>query len=253
MNVEHEMFGLAVDIGTAREHRWVTDRAGRFISTGASVHGSLAQWEVRRDEITAFCSDPRFAYLERALRKPGSHRTDWERRIVNAVRTFAITTPLHRPSLRIVSAATAIEALVGNEYRQGEGATGGHQLARRGAFAWCGSEFGDPHGPAPARGACPYLTATDRKDLGRRIRKVEKEKGVRPPCSYYATLRGLAEDRNAAVHGADVDFTERQAQQHEYTLEVVILAVLERVISAGMTTLAEYEAAIRTLPEQHEP
>ena len=249
VNVEDQMFGLAVDIGSAREHRWVTDRAGRFISTGTSVHGSLAQWEVSRDDMAAFETDPRFAYLDLALRTPDARWTDWQRRAVTAVRTFAITTPLHRPSQRIINVATALEALVGNQYRRWAGATGGHQLARRGAFAWCGLEFGKPHGPSPARGACAYLAAKDGSDLNRRIRECEDEIGVRPPCSYYDTLRELSEDRNAAVHGANDRFTERQAQRHEFTLEMVILAVLARVTETGMVTLADYEVAIRALPE----
>lgn len=247
MSIEHEAFGLAVDVGSAREDRWVTDRDSRVISFGTAMHGSIGRWEVCRADIAAFWADQRFAYLEGALRKAGQRRTDWESRVVNAVRTFAMTTTLHRPGQRIVSAATAIEALVGDAYRPGTGGTGGHNLARRAAFAWCGVEFGDPHGPAPARASCPYLTATASGDLKKRMREVEERSGARPPCDYYATLRVLADDRNAAVHAADVPLSDQQARRHEYTVEKVLMAVIGRIVSGDMTTLSDYEAAIKSL------
>ena len=248
MNVDHQLFGLAVDIGAAREHRLTTDRSGRFVSTGVRLHGSIGSWTFSRDDVAAFRADPRLVYLDEALRMPDGQRTEWQRRAVAAVRTLGIGTPLHRPAQRIILAATALEALLGDAYQRGRAGAGAHQLARRGAFVWCGAEFNDPHGQAPRRGACPFLLARDGKDLRRRITAYNQANGGQPVCSYYADLRDLYEDRGAAVHGAEAQFSERLAGRHEYTLEKVIMVVLGWVTMSGATTFEEYERAIAALP-----
>lgn len=240
-NVDHEFFGLVADIGSAGEFRWVSDPAGRFIALGFAWQGSIGSWEVPRGAITEFRADRRFTYLDKALRTRAP-LTDWQRRILGAVRTMAIATPLHRPAQRIVLAATALEALFGKEFLPGVHQTpiGGHQLARRAAFLWCGAESNDRHGSN--RPACPFLTEPSERRLNHRL-------GIQPwDCSYYDDLRALYDDRNAALHGADSQFSEKLASRHEFTIERVLLEVLGWVTSTGATTLQEYEDAIAALP-----
>lgn len=240
-NVDHERFGLVSDVGSAREFRWVSDPAGRFVAVGFAWQGSLGSWTVTRAAVSDFRADPRFAYLDDALRAPPP-LTDWQRRILGAVRTMAIATPLHRPAQRIVLAATALEALFGNYFLPDvkQISIGGHQLARRACFLWCGAENDDRHGPA--RPACPYLIATSEKTRDRLL--AAKPCG----CRYYDDLRALSDDRNAALHGAESLFSDKLASRHEFMVERVLLEVLEWVATTGATTMDEYEAAIAALP-----
>ncbi len=240
-NVDHELFGLVADVGSAEEFRWVSDPAGRFVALGLHLQGSVGSWKVPRGAISDFRADARFAYLDDALRAPAP-LTDWQRRILGAVRTMAIATPLHRPAQRIVLAATALEALFGNDFLPGvkQHPIGAHQLARRSCFLWCGAEHDNRHGPS--RPACPPLTATSE-------RKRDKLLEVTPwTCSYYDELRALYDDRNAALHGAESLFSDKLASRHEFTIERVLLEVLEWVTTSGTTTMDEYEAAIAALP-----
>lgn len=240
-NVDHELFGLVADVGSAQELRWVSDPDGRFVAVGLAWQGSVGSWEVPRDAIRAFRADPRFAYLDAALRARAP-LTDWQRRILGAVRTMAIATPLHRPAQRIVLAATALEALFGKDFLPGvkQHPTGAHQLARRASFLWCGAEHNDRHGPT--RPACPFLTEPSEG-------KLTKRREVKPwTCTYYDELRDMYDARNAALHGADSRFSDKLAARHEFMIERVLLEVLGWVATTGATTLEEYEHAIAALP-----
>lgn len=67
-------------------------------------------------------------------------------------------------------------------------------------------------------------------------------------CDYYAELRDLYDDRSAALHGAEVRFTDKLASRHEFTVERVLLLVLEWIAMTGAMTLQDYEAAIAAVP-----
>lgn len=149
--------------------------------------------------------------------------------------------------MRIILAATALKALIGNDFAPGTAATGGHQLARRAAFVWCGAEFGDRHGSQ--RPICPFLAELNGRRLEQKLRS-QATRGVPRTCSYYTDLRDLYDDRNAALHAADVRFTEQLASRHEFTIEQVLFEVLEWVTTGGAQTFAQYEDAIRALPER---
>jgi hypothetical protein len=248
-STERQTFGLAIDIGGAREDNWISDRAGRILSAGSRRHGSLGAWGFARGDVAAFSADRRFTYIDEALRVPDDERTDWQHRAIMAVRTMGTAVPSDRPATRIVLAATAIEALVGDAFQYGAAATGGHQLARRAIFPWCGLEFDDPHGQPPGRAACPFLLATSASDLRRRV-TAAKVDDHRPRCSYYESMQAISDDRNAAVHGADTLFNDADARRAEHEVEAVILAVVGWVVDRGATTLVEYLQAIDALPAE---
>ena len=245
LDTKRQSFGLALDVGSAREDYWLTGRDGDLRGVGGAWHGTVGAWNFGGRDIAHFRHDARFRYIDLALRTPDPSRTDWQRRIVSALRTFATITSTHRPALRIILAATALEALVGDPFVPGKRATGGHQLARRGAFAWCGAEFDDRHGTA--RPACPFLTERGRTALERRL-TADAGNGVDWVCSYYADLRDLYDDRNAALHGAEVRFTSELAARHEFTVEQALFEILGWVTATGAQTFAEYEAAIAAVP-----
>jgi hypothetical protein len=247
LNTEIQTFGLALDVASIREDYWVTTTRGRYLMAGSARHGTLAPWEFQPADIARYQGDPRFRLLDIALRTPDDQRTDWQRRVLAALRTLTVTNTTDRPSTRIVLAATALEALVGDEFQPDvrQNPTGSHQLARRAAFLWCGAEHSNPHGPN--RPACPFLTEPSDRRLTHRLAE-DARHGQRWVCDYYADLRDLYDDRSAALHGAEVRFTDSLASRHEFTVERILLLVLEWIVATGATTLHDYEAAIATVP-----
>ncbi|MDQ3688484.1 MAG: hypothetical protein M3406_00320 [Chloroflexota bacterium] len=246
-STKRQSFGLALDVASVREDYWVTTGRDRMLSVGGAWHGSVGSWDFGNPDIRHYRLDPRFRYLDQALRTPDAARTEWQRRILSGLRTYVTANSGHRPAMRIILAATALEALIGNDFAPGTAATGGHQLARRAAFVWCGAEFGDRHGSQ--RPICPFLAELNGQQLDQKLRD-EAARGVPWTCSYYADLRDLYDDRNAALHGAEVRFTEQLASRHEFTIEQVLFEVLEWVTASGAKTFAQYEGAIGALPEQ---
>ena len=247
LNTRPQSFGLALDVASVREDYWVTTTHGQYLSAGTALHGSVAPWEFEPADLVAFRRDPRCQLLDAALRTPDDQRSDWQRRALSALRTFTVANTVDRPSTRIVLAATALEALLGDEFQPGvrKNPTGSHQLARRAAFLWCGAEHNDPHGPN--RPACPFLTEPSNRKLTHRLAE-DGRRGQHWVCSYYADLRDLYDDRNAALHGAEVRFTDKLASRHEFTVERVLLLVLGWVAATGAATLRDYEAAIAAVP-----
>ncbi len=242
-----QAFGLALDVASVREDYWVTTTHGRHLTVGAAFHGSMWPWEFQPADLAGFRRDPRFQLLNATLRTPDDQRSDWQRRVLSALRTFTVANTVDRPSTRIVLAATALEALLGNEFTPNvrKNPTGSHQLARRAAFLWCGAEHNNPHGPN--RPACPFLTEQSDPRLIHRLAE-DARHGQRWVCDYYVDLRDLYDDRNAALHGAEVRFTDKLASRHEFTVERVLLLVLGWVAATGATALSDYEAAIAAVP-----
>ncbi len=78
---------------------------------------------------------------------------------------------------------------------------------------------------------------------------LEKRLEIEPlVCSYYDELRALYDARNAALHGAEPDFTDKLPSQSEFMVERVLLEALGWVTRSGAKTMDEYEAAIAALP-----
>jgi hypothetical protein len=242
--MEHQSFGLVIDVSTVAEHRWITDPNGALAQSSFGRFGTLGRWAFTQDDIDAFSSDPRFVYLDNALR--AARPTDLEARMVSAIRTLALSRLVVRPALRVVLLATAIEALLGDPYQEGRPATGAHQLARRAAFASCGYETPiGRHGPK--RVACDYLIANNGKELGRRLAD-RQAKGLPTECSTYWDLHGLFRNRGNALHGAALASPTEDVRVHEWVVRGAVLAVLDWITDTGATEVADYEASIRAVP-----
>jgi hypothetical protein len=244
--MDRQSFGLALDVLSAAEHRWITDSTGALAQTSAGRYGTLGQWTFTSDDIDAFRNDARFAYLDDALR--AREPTDFEARTVSAIRTYALSRLMVRSALRVVLLATGIEALVGDPYEEGGSGTGGHQLARRAAFAGCG--FGADIGRhGPGRAACDYLIATTYKELGKML-DARRARGEPAMCSFYWDVRRLSADRGHALHGARLDFPAEDVRKHEWVVRSVILSVLAWITEKGATRFGEYETAIEAVPRR---
>ncbi len=239
-----QMFGVPTDVSAAREDYWITSADGRWLMSGGAHYGSLAPWTFSGPDIALFRRDRRMAYVDRSLRT--LEPSDWQQRTIAALRTFSLG-QTYRPGPRIVLAATTLEALFGDGFDReiSRQPTGAHTLAARAAFLWCGAEFGDQHGPN--RAACPFLTAPSATALDRQL-KADRAAGHDAKCGYYGELRDLWEDRNAALHGAELDVSEELAQRREFMVEQIFLLLLDWLAETGATEFAQYQAAIAALP-----
>jgi hypothetical protein len=246
VSLDRQTFGLATDIGSVVEQRWVTDAVGRYAGMGWTLHGVFgAEWRFKTADLRAYHHDPRFAYLNRALAAGDAGRDDWQRRAITAIRTMNIATVMQRPANRIVLMATSVEALLGDEFDPSRSGAGGDQLARRAAYIWCGTDF-DPrtlHRPG-SRPACGLLTA--KRDPKKDPRLYDRASGVWA-CSWYGAVRNLYDDRNAALHGS-ATFDQRAATRHEFNLDKVVLATVDWVLDRRPSSIADLDSDIAALP-----
>jgi hypothetical protein len=246
-----QTFGLAMDMGSVMEPRWFTDPRGRHRGMGLQSHGVGPSWSFRSADIAAFRADPRFQFLEAALVAGDNNPPDsWQARALASIRTWGLATLMQRPATRIVLLATALEGLLGNKYVPGDPATGGHVVARRAAYIWCGYNTRPaikPHRP-DGRPACPFLTTTTDP---RRDPALYPSRG-RWACSWYGDIRTLYDDRNAAVHGADQRWDLKSARVHGWNASEVILATLGWLTETGSTAISDVDHAIRALPAETE-
>ncbi|MDQ6793311.1 MAG: hypothetical protein M3067_00530 [Chloroflexota bacterium] len=88
LNTEVQQFGLHGDIGSELQSYTVLE-GRRIVATGSRWLGVIGDWEFNRDHIREFRADPRFAYLDDALRTTPGRRTDLQRRAISAVRNRA--------------------------------------------------------------------------------------------------------------------------------------------------------------------
>jgi hypothetical protein len=211
------------------------------------VHSVTESWRTgifKTADVRAYRADPRFAYLDRALAAKAPD--DWQARAITALRTMNVATVMQRPATRIILLATALEALLGDSFKLDAGATGGHRLAKRAAYLWCGSNVQPPslHRPG-ARPACGLLTASSSP---RADPAMYDQAGRRWGCSWYGDMRDLYDDRNAALHGGITRFAPRATSTHEFNMDHVVLAALQWILERHPASIDDLDADIRALP-----
>jgi hypothetical protein len=240
----YQRFGLRPDVGRTIEPRLLCDTSGRIRTAGWTAHGVGGAWTFTHDDLRFYRHDHRFQWLDMALKTTERHRTDWQRRVLTALRTVAFANRTQRSSMRIVLLATAIEALLGDPFVPGRAATSTNVIANRAAYLWCGTDFQppDPHGVG-GRPRCAFFDS--------RNPWVDPTLHPRPgkwACSFWGALRTLFDDRNAALHGAETRFSEKAANQHEYTIDKVMVQTLVWIQRASPTSIADLDAEIAALP-----
>jgi hypothetical protein len=237
LNRDVQQFGVHGDIGATAWRFTVTD-GRRVLVAGHHWLGVIGDWEFTRDDLRAFKSDPRFAYLDRALRTPPRRRTEFQRRAITAVRTCSLATPMLREQLRVVLLATALEALLSAEAAPGARREPGEffRIAQRASYLFCG----EPDHRYPSRPPCPYLHAKTERAL---IRALEDRanRGEQPVCSYFWHVFDLLKDRNEALHIARERFGHRRVSWHAINTEKVILYALDWVNARGAQELSELQ------------
>ena len=237
-----------MDMGSVVEPRWFTDRRGQHRGMGLQSHGVGPSWSFRGADIAAFRADPRFQFLAAALTAGDNNPPDsWQARALAAIRTWGLSTLMQRPATRIVLLATALEGLLGNKYVPSARATGGHVLARRAAYIWCGYRSQpaiEPHRPG-GRPTCGFLSGTTDPRHDPALYHPQRHLWA---CSWYGDIRTLYDDRNAAVHGADQRWDLKTARVHGWDASEVILATLGWITETGSTSISDVDDAIATLP-----
>ncbi len=234
-------FGLAGDVMAATDYHWISTLDGRQRRSGRARLGALAGWTFNMSDVKRWRSEPRYRMLDAALRaEPG---TDWQRRVVAATTTWATQNEGDRPGVRIVLAATALETLLADPYQRARKSTGAFEIARRGSFLWCGvnPDLGR-HGPE--RGACAYLISRSSKEYAALARRL----GETQVCGWTAAIHGLFQDRNAAVHGSEIRFAERDARRHEFTVQQIIVQAIDWAVRSGGRDLPALLSEIDALP-----
>lgn len=254
-----QVFGLPDEVGSVLEYHWVEDTGGRFIGVGGQWRGSIGGWEFSRADIHAYRRDARFWYLNSALLSGTA--VGWQQRLMTAMRTVAVATTSLRPSLRIVLLATALEALLGEEFvggwrfdEQGKAIkppqANAHTIGQRAAYLACIEPDGVRHHPRTP--ACLHLSSASQTKLREELYARQRGGDFRV-CSAYEAVAALFEDRNAALHGASDSFTEGEAVDHEVTVDGVLLAALGWVVDSGATDIDVLADEIAALPRPDVP
>lgn len=240
VSLDQQTFGLPADLTSGREDHWSMQTHG-FPGAGWKRHGVLAPWSFTVADARAFRRDPRFQFLHAAFvaRPPD----ELHRRATIAVQARDSARVSLPPSLRIITLAVVLEAMLGDD----DSHERAHRIARRLAYLECGQPDSRCGRDRPA---CVYLASRTTSEVERKVDQW-RAAGHHGLCSEYWAVRALFRDRNAAVH-AGRTFGERAASNHAYRADRWLLAALEWAsqqdnsqASLGLASLdAEVEAAV---------
>jgi hypothetical protein len=234
MNLDTQTFGLPLEVSSHLGRHLVT-ASNRIASFGWDWQGVIVPWTFTAGMIRQFRTDPRMAWLERALRS----EAELELATKTALAFLNMATVLYPPPVRIALQAFALEAILGDDDRNGRR----HRVARRAAYLTCGTGIQDetPHGPT--RAACFYLEAQTMSQVKTEAKR-EAELGRHPLCTWYWASWDLFDDRDLVAHEASRDFDHRKAVRFEHQVDEVILAVADWASRTGGKTVAELDAEI---------
>lgn len=243
MNTDIQQFGIHGDIGATVQTYAVT-QGERILAHGVHWLGVIGNWEFTSADVRDFRADPRFRYLDATLRTPPSRRSEFQRRVLTAVRTLGFATPMVREQLRVVLLATALEALLAADVQPGGRSELGEffRITQRAAYLLCG----EPDQRYPSRPPCPYLHAQTLPAL-RHALDDRVKRGERPACSYFWHIFDLFDDRNSALHRTREHFDRSRLSWHRIYTEKVILYAVEWANAHSGVGLASLQAEFAAL------
>lgn len=243
-NLDQQTFGLPVDVYAVRNDYIVSP--GRSLPRpGFQWHGIVASWSFNEAQMEAFAGDTRFAWLEEALRRDPTSRTELQSRLITTLRFVNLATVLVPPAVQVALRALALEALFRDEDR----ANRRHRIARRIALLTCGrpnrwtlEHEGDPH-RWPERPACFYLEASTYRQVNQEMVRL-KEAKVSNVCSAYWDSWELFDDRDEVMHEARSEFSSYDLGWHEVNLDVAILTLVAWAARSGAESMSELDDEI---------
>lgn len=242
VNVDRQTFGLAGDVGDALEWHWRIDRDG-FAGMGGQRLGVVGAWTFTPVHARRFRTEGVFRFLADAILRhdrPAVGVTPWTQRVIVALRVLNQANAMQRDPLRIILAATALEALLGDQ-----GESNSLRVNQRAAFLTCVDANDTSHGAT--RPACAILIAKSRKHLGDMLEQ-RARKGLGWRCSAFEDVDELTDDRNAALHDATDQFGQRAGLRAQRVVDEVLIAAVRWVQSNNATHLKDLDDAIAALP-----
>jgi hypothetical protein len=178
---------------------------------GWSYRGDHVGWTFTAELYDDWVSSSAFQFLDASLRDPSA--TESAQRAVIGAQLLARAVVEHRPDLKMLSVASALEAWL-LERQAGPQTL---RLARYASWFGCGQHNNDLCGRD--RPICPYLhlSPNDKRDR-ERLRTLRELGGtnVRWRCSEWHRLMDWYDARSDAAHGAPVAVDTRFASSAEY-------------------------------------
>lgn len=215
-------FGLGTETGIVLERHYVLDRR-RLVSSGGRWAVLRVGYDFTEADLAAYKMDAPFAYLDRALKADAP--SEFERRLLSAIRTYSLAISQPRDSLQVVLLATALEALLGDERNSSDPTRyerGGYlRIAQRASFLWCGW----PSPRYPREPACFYLRVGSDTAMRNEIASRDRQ-GKPSMCSYFGSVYQLLADRNDALHRTRERYSQQAVERHYRTVQSVLMAAI---------------------------
>jgi len=201
-------FGLPGDLYQSRiDYVAVWQRSAAGFTFVGDNHG----FTFAEESIQDWQSSTGFQFLSEALKMPDA--SDGARRAVNGLRIYDRAARDHRPDLRMIGFATALEAWLLHRQTNGQSL----RLARHVSWFGCGQHNNDLCGRQ--RPVCPYLHLSPdlRADRDRlRVLQDLGDQHVAWRCAEWLRVRDWYEARSDAAHGDPLSVVPEEADQADY-------------------------------------
>jgi hypothetical protein len=241
MNMDHQTFGLAPEIGYTVVHH-VTISGGRIPLQGETVLGiPPIGWTFTRAQIDRFSREAEYAYLDQAIRTPEAERTDLQKRVTTALRFLSLATAMLPESVRVVLIATGYEELLGDPSPEQRRTL----MSRRAAYLTCGLRF-RPTYWSGNREACFLLWAKTNKAV-RAAEAAALRAGGNPYCSWYEGVGDLFNNRNAVLHDRVEELRRTAAVHFEAQTDEAICSLAAWAAQTGSKSISDLDDAIDRL------
>jgi len=180
-------------------------------AAGFTFSGDHRGYEFTEESMNDWESSNGFQYLHAALKDPNA--SDGAKRAVNGVRAYDRAAREHRPDLKMIGFAMALEAWLLPRRTTGQSL----RLARHVSWFGCGQHNNDLCGRA--RPVCPYLHLSPDSKRDRDRLKVLQSLGdhhVSWRCAEWLRVRDWYEARSDAAHGDPLSVSTAQADEADY-------------------------------------
>lgn len=233
VNVESHRIGLVGEHAAGIRDRLILwDHDQPLVGAGWSRVGGTSNFHFTSADVEVFEKDPSLAALALELDSPSTSRSDLGRRALVALAVHDQGFRSRNPSLRILSAAIAVEVL----YSRGDVDLSKPQtlaIARRVAYLTCGAGCGrrEPHCPYTERapGSKALLADLESMSLGGMGWQCSAFLHIAAPADVQYALRypPLFTARNVIAHEGALDSTDRQLRHWVGVADGAIAAALD--------------------------
>jgi len=202
-------FGLSGDVYSARIHYLAVweQSAGGF-----RFDGDHAGWTFNAEAFQDWLTSETFQFLSMALADPEPPNGSYRAAI--GAQLLARAVMEHRPDLKILGVAAALEAWLLRRWKRSQTM----KLAR--AVAWLGCGVQDNNLCCHARPACPYIHLSPDNDADRErlqtLRRLGRIDGSGWRCAEWHRIMDWYDERSGPVHGDPSVVVESHASEAQY-------------------------------------